>query len=195
MARRNGTMLDEKARATRRKILVEATKLFARQGYHKTTVTDIANAIGMTQGALFHHFPNKEAVLHAVVARLARGFQDYRQAMEGPVSDETLQRVLDSMVVHYAAQPEATICLAALATEFAGSDHPILVEIRKAYDSFVDPFARLLEKGPAVKAPREAAIAFIGAVQGVAIQALLREGTPPLENLAAAFLTMLRVPQ
>ena len=40
MARRDGTIPDEKARATRRKILVEATKLFARRGYHRTTVAD-----------------------------------------------------------------------------------------------------------------------------------------------------------
>ena len=42
------TLHEERARATRRKILVEATRLFARQGFHKTTVSDLARAIGMT---------------------------------------------------------------------------------------------------------------------------------------------------
>jgi hypothetical protein len=33
------------AEATRKKILLAATRLFARQGYHKTTIADIAQAI------------------------------------------------------------------------------------------------------------------------------------------------------
>jgi AcrR family transcriptional regulator len=188
------SLLDDKARATRRRILVEATRLFARQGYHKTTVTDIANAIGMTQGALFHHFPNKEALLEAVVRRLARGFAEYSAVMDPNSLQATLERVIATMVEHYEAQPEATLCLAALATEFAGSDHPILAEIRSAYDSFVQPFQELLSRYPAVKDPRAVAIAYIGAMQGIGTQGMLREGTPPLRDLAFAFKTILHVP-
>lgn len=189
------SILDEKARVTRRKIMVESTKLFARQGYHKTTVTDIANAIGMTQGALFHHFPNKEAVLYAVVDRLARGFEDYREVMDEGGAAETVKRVLCLMVKHFDNQPEATVCLAALATEFAGTEHPILEEIRRAYDSFVEPFAVVLASHSKIGEPRAAAIAFMGAAQGIAIQGLLREGDPPLEDLAQAFLSMLSMPE
>ena len=36
---------EAKAEVTRKKILVAASKLFARRGYHKTTITDIAQAI------------------------------------------------------------------------------------------------------------------------------------------------------
>jgi AcrR family transcriptional regulator len=188
------SLLDDKARATRRKILVEATRLFARQGYHKTTVTDIANAIGMTQGALFHHFANKEALLAAVVRRLARGFAEYRAAMDPDSVQATLERVIAAMVEHYEAQPEATLCLAALATEFGGSDHPILAEIRAAYDCFVEPFEELLSHYPGVENPREVAIAYIGAMQGIGTQGMLREGNPPLRDLAFAFQAILHVP-
>ena len=185
-------LLDEKARATRRSILREATRLFARQGYHKTTVTDIANAIGMTQGALFHHFANKDALLEAVVRRLARGFAEYREAMDPESMQATLERVINAMVVHYETEPEATLCLAALATEFAGSGHPILEEIRAAYDCFVDPFQELLSRYPAVKNPRAVAIAYIGAMQGIGTQGLLREGDPSLRDLAFAFQSILK---
>ncbi len=188
------SLLDEKARATRRKILVEATRLFARQGYHKTTVTDIANAIGMTQGALFHHFPNKEALLEAVVRRLSRGFAEYRAAMDPDSVQATLERVIAAMVDHYEAQPEATLCLAALATEFGGSGHPILEDIRAAYDCFVEPFQELLSRYPGVKNPRAVAIAYIGAMQGIGTQGILREGNPSLRDLAFAFQTILCVP-
>lgn len=186
--------LDQKALATRRKILVEATRLFARQGYHSTTVAQISQAIGMTQGAFFHHFPSKEALLEAVVDRLERGMADYRDHMQAPVTGKTLRIMVRLMVEHYTAQPEATVCLAALATEFAGSGHPILDRIRRAYDTFVDPFARLLSTHPGIQAPREVAVAFIGAVQGVAIQGMLREGDPPLEALADSLIGLMQLP-
>ncbi len=182
---------DEKARATRHKILVAATELFARQGFHKTTTADLAAAIGMTQGAVFHHFASKEAVLHAVLDRLARGLEDYRALLAGPPSGETVRRVVGLMVEHFKRQPEATICLAALATEFAGSGDPVLERIRLIYDHFLLPFQAVLAQHPRVPDPRAAAVSFIGAVQGIAIQGLLREGHPSIDELAAGFLSML----
>jgi AcrR family transcriptional regulator len=182
---------EEKARATRHRILVAATELFARQGFHKTTTADLAAAIGMTQGALFYHFPNKEALLHAVLERLARGLDAYRALLTGPPSADTVRRVVGLMVEHYKREPEATICLAALATEFAGSGDPVLETIRRIYDSFLLPFEAVLARHPRIRAPRAAAVSFIGAVQGIAIQGLLREDNPSIDELAEGFLHML----
>lgn len=179
--------LDEMSKETRRRILVEATRLFAGQGYHGTTMADIAAAIGKTQGAIFHQFASKEEILYAVVDRLAKGFRVYSDALKGPGGDDPFATVLEVMTVHFRKQPEATVCLAVLATEFAGSDAPILEKIRKVYDSFVDPFTLVLKDRKDVNDPRSAAIAFIGAVQGIAIQGLLRRDDPPMEELALAF--------
>ncbi len=186
---------EDKARETRRRILVEATKLFARRGYHKTTVADIAAAIGMTQGALFHHFPSKEALLNAVVDGLGRGMESYRALLDGGRSAETVRSVVELMIRHFERQPEATICLAALSTEFAGTDARIVKKIRRVYDLFLESFTGILSTHPSVKNPRAAAIAFMGAVQGIAIQGLLRQGRPPLGDMARAFFGMLDMPQ
>lgn len=182
--------LDEMSKETRRRILVESTRLFASQGYHRTTMADIAAAIGKTQGAIFHQFASKEDILNAVVERLARGFKVYSDAIKGAGQDDPFGAVLQVMTVHFKRQPEATVCLAALATEFAGSGAPILEKIRKVYDSFVDPFAEVLSGRDDVTDPKSAAIAFIGAVQGIAIQGLLRKDDPPMEALAGAFREM-----
>jgi AcrR family transcriptional regulator len=62
--------------ATRERILDAALSVFAGQGYHRATVDDIVRASGTSKGAVYHHFPNKEAVFVALVddfaARLAR---------------------------------------------------------------------------------------------------------------------------
>lgn len=39
-----------------------ATKLFEQSGYSSTTMTDIATAVGVLQGSLYHHFDSKEDI-------------------------------------------------------------------------------------------------------------------------------------
>lgn len=40
---------------TENRILEMAMKLFIEKGYERTTLQDIADAIGMTRGAIYHH--------------------------------------------------------------------------------------------------------------------------------------------
>lgn len=60
---------------TRERILEAALDVFARKGYHGASVDDIVRASATSKGAVYHHFPNKEAVFLALVddfaARLA----------------------------------------------------------------------------------------------------------------------------
>ena len=42
--------------------------LFRDQGYERTTVRDLGNAVGMQSGGLFYHFRTKEEILVAVMA-------------------------------------------------------------------------------------------------------------------------------
>lgn len=49
------------------KILRIAAKLFAKKGYDKTSVQDILNEVGMSKGAIYHHFNSKEEILDAVM--------------------------------------------------------------------------------------------------------------------------------
>ncbi|MEK6697146.1 MAG: TetR/AcrR family transcriptional regulator [Candidatus Deferrimicrobiota bacterium] len=188
------TLHEERARATRRKILVEATRLFARQGFHKTTVSDLARAIGMTPGALFYHFPSKRAILEAVVDRMGRGFGSYRTLLQdGGELEDIVRRVAARMLRFFAEQPEATVCLVSLATEFAGTDDPVLEKICTAYDGFIDPFAAVLSGHPKVREPRRSAIAFLAAVEGVAVQTLLRGGAVPAPELVEGLLDILNI--
>jgi AcrR family transcriptional regulator len=61
--------------ATRERILDAALQVFAQKGYHRAVVDDIVRASGTSKGAVYHHFPNKEALFLALVdefsARLA----------------------------------------------------------------------------------------------------------------------------
>src|ERR1700694_5396409 len=51
--------------AKREALLREAAAAFNRQGFHATSLDDIARNLGVTKAALYHYFPNKNAVLQA----------------------------------------------------------------------------------------------------------------------------------
>ena len=54
--------------AERQREIAEATlKLVAKYGVHGTTVSRIAAAVGLSRGALYKHFPSREAVLMAAM--------------------------------------------------------------------------------------------------------------------------------
>lgn len=52
---------------TRERILFEASFLFAGRGYHATTTREIAEAVGIRQPSLFHHFESKGAIAEALL--------------------------------------------------------------------------------------------------------------------------------
>jgi AcrR family transcriptional regulator len=49
-------------------ILERAADLFAKQGVAATTVREIAEAVGILSGSLYHHFSSKDAIVDAIVA-------------------------------------------------------------------------------------------------------------------------------
>ncbi|MEU1626571.1 TetR/AcrR family transcriptional regulator [Streptomyces sp. NPDC020096] len=61
-----------KAAAVPRRLLAEATRLFADRGFDRTSVQEIVEAAGVTKGALYHYFGSKDDLLHEVYARVLR---------------------------------------------------------------------------------------------------------------------------
>lgn len=54
--------------AKQRQILEVALKLFATQGFEATTTAQIAQAAGVAEGTVYRQFPNKQALLLAVMS-------------------------------------------------------------------------------------------------------------------------------
>lgn len=47
---------------TERRILEVSRRLFTEKGYEHTTIQDIVDALGMSKGAIYHHFKSKEDI-------------------------------------------------------------------------------------------------------------------------------------
>ncbi|MCR5095008.1 MAG: TetR/AcrR family transcriptional regulator [Lachnospiraceae bacterium] len=63
----------EQKEERRKTILMTALTLFVEKGYHDTKITDIAEAVPMSTGLLFHYFASKEELLEEVVRMGAEG--------------------------------------------------------------------------------------------------------------------------
>ncbi len=64
----------DEAAKTKAAIIAAAKKLFAKQGYAPTTTSQIAKAAGVTEGAFFHHFKDKKALLAEVTRQLQKAY-------------------------------------------------------------------------------------------------------------------------
>lgn len=78
---------------TRSRILAKARNLCARRGFSATRTIDVARAARVSHGAVFVHFPTREALMSAVVSELARGITDRLHALaaQGGSLEEALE--------------------------------------------------------------------------------------------------------
>jgi len=86
-------------------ILDRAAALFARRGYAKTSVQEVADAVGLSKAGLLHHFPSKEALHQAVLGQaeaLGRRVLDQAGGLPpGPARDRhVLEFLLDLALAH-----------------------------------------------------------------------------------------------
>lgn len=73
--------MEEKELSTKERILVEAMKLFAVQGFEAVSVRAIAKEVGVRDSALYKHYESKQAILDAIVEESKKRFWDKYQAM------------------------------------------------------------------------------------------------------------------
>ncbi len=89
---------------TKERILYAALKLFASDGYEATSVSSIAGMLGMTKGALYRHYQNKQDILTSILERMeekdagqARAFslpEGTRETMPQAYRQITLQQLM-----------------------------------------------------------------------------------------------------
>ncbi|KNB49667.1 TetR family transcriptional regulator [Streptomyces caatingaensis] len=84
-----------------RRLLAAATRLFADQGYDRTSVQEIVEAAGVTKGALYHYFGSKDDLLHEIYARVLRVQQERLDAVaasSAPVAERLRAAAVDVAV-------------------------------------------------------------------------------------------------
>lgn len=164
----------------RREITVEAVlELAAEQNPTDITTAAIAKRMGLTQGAIFRHFPTKEALLESVMqwvsTRLTERLDQARAGAPDPMS--ALEAMFTAHVDFIAEHPGVPRLL--LGELQRAEDTPAKRIARSLLEGYGARIAELLERLRTRGAlrdgldTRDAVVAFIGAIQGLAMQSLI----------------------
>jgi AcrR family transcriptional regulator len=154
----------------RRQILDAAVRVFARQGFHSTRVSDIADEAGVAYGLVYHYFSSKDEVLNELFSErwslLLAAIEEADRGAESPRAK--LRAVAGFIVDSYRHDPELMKVIIVEVTRAANSfGRTHLPEIRRAYESI----ARIVEEGQkagdfrADIDPAFASMSFYGAIE------------------------------
>jgi TetR/AcrR family fatty acid metabolism transcriptional regulator len=154
----------------RRNILDAAITVFARQGFHSTRVSDIADEAGVAYGLVYHYFNSKDEVLNELFSErwslLLAAIEEADASSESPRSK--LAAVAAFIVDSYRHNPELMKVIIVEVTRAANSfGRTHLPEIRRAYDSITKIVADGQEQG-AFRSdidPAFASMSFYGAIE------------------------------
>ena len=130
----------------RPEILDAALTVFSSSGFHGGSLRDIARRAGLSQAGLLHHFPSKEHLLRAV---LARRDDIVRQQLGEPVPDglDLIRRLL---VLPAATRTRELVRLYVITSaEGVVAGHPVHGYVRQRQRSALELVGRALEQAAA----------------------------------------------
>ncbi|GAA1491257.1 TetR/AcrR family transcriptional regulator [Brachybacterium sacelli] len=179
------TRTTPKGAEARARVITEATRVFSRDGYRAGSLSRIAEAAGLTQQGLLHYFPNKAALLLAVVAERERSTAEHLERTSG--SRSVLDRFVEA-VEHNIEEPYLVELMTVLSAESTDPDHPTHAWFLQRYDDLVARLAAgVLEEQRSGRwaggaEPEQAARTLVGLADGLRLQRLL--GHPELDHAA-----------
>ena len=183
-----------KGQAKRQEILDVALDQFAKNGYDRTSVREIARLVGLSQAGLLHYFSNKEELFTEVLRRRDTRNEELYDANRGdPVTTEGLISIVD----HNAAEPGLVRLFVSMSAEATDVESPARSFFEDRYRRIRSGLARDVKQKQAdgeISAdldPDVIASLIIAAADGLQIQWLLDpDGTnmgSELEQLWSAF--------
>jgi AcrR family transcriptional regulator len=86
-ARKRRAISDQDKSQRRDEIMAAAKKVFARKGFHATTIADIAKQAGLAYGSIYWYFDSKDDLFHALMAVEERALRNHVAAAVGARQD------------------------------------------------------------------------------------------------------------
>jgi TetR/AcrR family transcriptional regulator, transcriptional repressor of aconitase len=186
--------------ARQEQILHAAVRCFAQKGYYATTVEDLVVETGLSRGALYLYFPNKETLYVALSDRWTCGLEEAVQRRVTPQLSPgaVLQLVIEVTGEHVEADTAA--CRVLMEGWTLGHVLPALGEqVRLQQAQARRVFAQLLQAGVAsgeFRADLDVALhaqLLLATVQGLMVEWHLSPGSINWHQVAQETLRSLRV--
>jgi AcrR family transcriptional regulator len=165
--------------AKREEILTTALEVIAKNGYHKTSIRDLAAAVGLSQTGLLHYFGTKEELFVAILQK--RDSTDEQSLRVDPEDYAPAQLIAGLLGVgrHNAQVPGLVQLYAQFSTEAAEEGHPARPYFQERYAYYrrivAAAIRELQEAGevPASVDPERTAALMAAATDGLQTQWML----------------------
>ena len=119
----------------REQILAAAAEAFAETGFRGTSLADVAARVGVSQPGLLHHYPNKEALILAVLEKRDEEDQRYLREVFGD-ADPSVVEFYTALCLRNSGRPELVRLYTVTAAESLDPAHP-------AHDFFQHRYQRI----------------------------------------------------
>ena len=90
--------------STREQILEAALDLFAVNGYEATSISQLADEVGIRKASLYSHFANKQDILDTVVETVLKGYADHSIFVRADWDDSEFTKDKTGMTAEDVAQ-------------------------------------------------------------------------------------------
>jgi TetR/AcrR family transcriptional regulator, transcriptional repressor for nem operon len=127
-------------------IVSVSAKLFSEKGYDKTSMQDIVDALGMSKGAIFHHFNSKEDIFNAVMRKQSEYaeqiFSKWINEMEGLTAKEKLMSILEKNM-----NDQQIHSLDSVLSSQIKSPHFVVANMQDCVNKSAPFFAKIMREG------------------------------------------------
>jgi len=187
------------ATPTDQRILNAAQRLMQAHGYHGVSFDDIAATVGIRKASVFHHFPTKEDLARATVARYRATVRDHMDAIDQATDDapDKLARYAGLYRALLARGEHMCLC-GLLATEALTLPDTVRAEVRAYFVEHEAWLGNVLAMGAAagtlqVEDPvADAAQLALATIEGAMLAARAHDDDARFDILAARLLAGLR---
>ncbi len=169
-------------------MLRAATTTFRQRGYHQSSMADLAAAAGVTKGAFYHHFADKEAVMRGALQALTAFAKTtvFGLATDAGLPLEARVDQLTAATQRLFGKSQGGCFVANTALETAGVGAPFSAELKDFMDAWLDCLTYLAtEVGHAE--PRKLALRTVADVEGSIVLMQVYGETQLLEDALIRF--------
>ena len=168
------------------RILGAALDLFSTQGFHGTSMQQIATAAGVSKGLLFHHFADKARLLDALVDALQQHLAPQTTMAVAATPSESFRVIIDQVFHHLQQAQPLVKLLVPLAIHMGGTEtfHQLMTQKMLGIQAYLAKlFAQMGIADPQLEAQQLALL-----LDGLQLRIAINPQYAPVNDIKAAVL-------
>jgi len=178
-------------------IIEAAKRVIARNGVHNASIQSIVEEAGISKGALYHYYKNKDALLYDIMDQSLKVSTDIaNKAKSGQYTSEELQEILVDGIIERFAKKDDNRIQYYLSQEAMQGNGELHARFKEKYNGWIDRVEEIMTgvySLPPSKINRAIAASLIAMVDGQVLQILLEAEIVPMEEYREFWRRLLEV--